>query len=425
MEHTFLIVSILDPTVIPLNCVGVCDNDGVTTSIEELDRHALNNLMDDPNAYIVRSGKTPMRDFNDPETLMKAHPVLFPYGQGGFVESGEGGMRFLDRVRWCLEYGDRRFQRHRSFLFELFAIEQKRLVCQGISAQVRRSDFTEAAHLVSSITKQDMELAAREEDHGSAITNGSIKRLKQLLKAGSTHILGSDKSRINQRAKLWGLTIRKSAPFLWVTISMNDGHDPIVQVLIGEDIDLKWLDIAATKLPAQKRAHNVVADPYAAAKYFQLVTTAFFEHLLGIQTGRSSIKSRMGVLGLIDAYFGSKETQGRGTLHGHNVGWLEGTPAASKLKKRFEDQDFRHRVERYLEKVICADLKGINPTTIADAKQRQGPNPSFAQPPDPYEPNYDATAKEHLKAIVLNSQIHTCKQGACLTLDRYGQERCK
>jgi len=266
-----------------------------------------------------------------------------------------------------------------------------------------------------------MEVAAGEEDRGSTITNSSIRRLKQLLKVGSTNILGSDKSRIDQHAKLWGMTVRKSAPFLWFTISMNDGHDPIVQVLIGEDVNLNRLDIAAVKLPAQKHAHNVAADPYAAAKYFQLVTTAFFEHLLSIQAGQSSIKSRMGVLGLIEAYFGSKETQGRGTLHAHTLGWLDGTPAALKLKKLFEDHDFRHHVERYLEKVICAHLDEVNPTTIAAAKQRHGPNPSFACPPDPYEPDYDVTVKEHLEAIVLNSQLHTCKRGTCLTLDCYGR----
>jgi hypothetical protein len=88
------------------------------------------------------------------------------------------------------------------------------------------------------ITRQDIEKAAQEEAQNLAILNPSVRKLKQLLRAGSTHVLGSDKNRIDQREKVWGLTIRKSASSIWFTYSVNKGHDPVVQVFIGENIDL-------------------------------------------------------------------------------------------------------------------------------------------------------------------------------------------
>ena len=94
---------------------------------------------------------------------MKAHPLLFPYGRGGFVEVGDGSMKFIDRARWSLQYGNKRFRHHRPLLFEVFAIKQKRRVCQGASAQLRRQDFAQTAQLLQTITKHDIEQASLEE----------------------------------------------------------------------------------------------------------------------------------------------------------------------------------------------------------------------------------------------------------------------
>ena len=64
--------------------------------------------------YLIQSGRirNTLRDFNEPEMLMKAHPLLFPYGRGGFVEVGDGSMKFIDRVCWSLQYGNKRFHHH-------------------------------------------------------------------------------------------------------------------------------------------------------------------------------------------------------------------------------------------------------------------------------------------------------------------------
>ena len=121
---------------------------------------------------------------------------------------------------------------------------------------------------------------------------------------------------------------------------MNDTHDPVVQVIIGEDLDLDHFNPLMTTLNTHQHAENVAHDPYGVVKYFQLITTALFESLLGIRVGRSVIESQMGVFGMLDAYFLVKEVQGRGGLHGHNVLWLFGTPAASCLKELFHNESF-------------------------------------------------------------------------------------
>jgi hypothetical protein len=212
---------------------------------------------------------------------------------------------------------------------------------------------------------------------------------------------------------------------LWFTYSVNEGHDPVAQVIIGEDVDLDHFEPVTCSLSSQDRAHNVARDPYGVAKYFQVVTLALFEQLLGIQVGRSSVRSRMGLFGMVDAYMMFKEVQGRGGLHGHSLLWLSGTPAASRLRIKFQDVEFRNRICRFLEQVICAHLDGMTEHSIANHRRSTKPNPSWARPPHPADEDYESVVDNHLLRIVMSSQVHTCQRGSCLIRDRYGQERCK
>ena len=51
---------------------------------------------------------------------------------------------------------------------------------------------------MTTITKHDIATAAREETAGMAITNPSVQKLKSLVTSASAHVLGSDKSRVDQ-----------------------------------------------------------------------------------------------------------------------------------------------------------------------------------------------------------------------------------
>jgi len=150
-----------------------------------------------------------------------------------------------------------------------------------------------------------------------------------------------------------------------------------------------------------------------------------FERLLGITVRSSRISTRIGVLGFLGAYFASKETQGRGGLHGHSSLWEEGTPSALRRQEMFKNVAFRSRVTHFLEKTMCAYLKEVTIGTFNIAKNIPKVNPPFARPPDPYKPGYDSKVVTHLQQIVINSQIHVCRKGACLVLDRHGRGTCK
>jgi len=92
----------VEPEIISLDSLGVVDVEGVDISRSELMAHALYNAVDKPKGsedFMVRRGSVFVNEYgrtdsttgmrNDggpanPNHLLGAFPVLFPYGQGGF-----------------------------------------------------------------------------------------------------------------------------------------------------------------------------------------------------------------------------------------------------------------------------------------------------------------------------------------------------
>ncbi|KIN98789.1 hypothetical protein M404DRAFT_157058 [Pisolithus tinctorius Marx 270] len=115
---------------------------------------------------------------------------------------------------------------------------------------------------------------------------------------------------------IWGTCLFLGGPTIWMTINPADVHDPIAQVLAGEAIDLDKFDVLGGP-DSHQHVINIASNPYAAAKFFNLLIESTLECLLGI-------KSEMGILGELSGYFSVVEAQGRGTLHMHMLLWLAG-----------------------------------------------------------------------------------------------------
>ncbi|KAI1792867.1 hypothetical protein LXA43DRAFT_886761, partial [Ganoderma leucocontextum] len=70
------------------------------------------------------------------------------------------------------------------------------------------------------------------------------------------------------------------------------------------------------------------------------------------------------VLGIVKAYYGCVEAQGRGTLHCHMLIWVEGALNPSKLQQRLQSidgVDFGKRLVDYLDDIIYSSLPLLPP----------------------------------------------------------------
>ncbi|KAF8447512.1 hypothetical protein L210DRAFT_3321898, partial [Boletus edulis BED1] len=80
-----------------------------------------------------------------------------------------------------------------------------------------------------------------------------------------------------------------------------------------------------------------------------------------------------GLFGRCKAYYGTVETQGRGSLHCHMLIWLEGNPSPQQLRDQMlDDPGFRDNIFHWLEDIIHCELPGM--TTAIDSADAQRPS---------------------------------------------------
>jgi Helitron helicase-like domain at N-terminus len=208
-----------------------------------------------------------------------------------------------------------------------------------------------------------------------------------------------------------------------LTINPSDLHDPIAQVFAGEEIDLDKFE--STLGPNKdERAKNIADNPYASAKFFHFIIQTILETLLQIRITNYKVLGEMGILGRVSAYFGTVESQGRGTLHLHILIWLENTPNADEIKEMLKTEDFRAKVAAYIRANLRAYLPGLESVESVNMIPRE-PEIAWSRPPDPDAEDYDRQLESMELRLARTEQIHTCKQNQCLITDKHGVHRCK
>lgn len=403
--------------------------------------HALANISDNERmkAFAVKRGSHFVNEYarkdeqteefidggtSNPNHLYGAFPKLFPYGEGGFEVARPRKVPYETHVKWALEYQDRRFRKDLHFIFQVFGVLQKRKVCSSAKLQIDKAQYRRHEMAIRRLKPSDLLKAAEEEKRRAPITNPAARSLRELVSSLRTKVPGTDESRTGMRSQIWGLTTLKNPASVWVTINPSDTNDPIAQVFAGEDINLS--DFVKTAGPnSTQRAKNIASDPFAAAKFFHYIIAAVLEELFGIKVNkdRGTITREPDILGIVEAYVGTVEAQGRGTLHLHMLLWLRGAPTPAEMKKLLQTESFKQRVRDYIHTTIKASLDSRDGETMTAVKKPKE-SVSYSRPIDPREENYEAKAKDAERALATSVQVHECKENACLYLNK-GHWVCK
>lgn len=417
------------------------DVEAANISDSELLAQALKNTAQDiarnENAQ-VKHGSQPVNEYarvnpetcqrwegaeDDPNHLLAAFPVLFPYGYGGFEVDRKTNVSYPEHVRWALQYSDNRFRHDLQFIFQVFGVILKRKIARAAVVQIERAAYAKHAAAIGRLTTQDFAQASEEEAAKRPFSNPTMSAFRQQISALRSQVMGTDESRREVRAQIWGTTLVHGPPNLWLTLNPSDIHDPLAQVLAGEDIDLDHF--FADKGPnSSTRACNIAADPYAAAEFFHKTIQAVLEQLFGItagsHSGRARIRRKPGVLGTLKSYVGTVEAQFRGMLHLHILLWLDGSPTAQEMIAALKDERFTQKVSRWLGQNITADIGNLGASEIK-AMAREN-NVSFSRPL-----HTDASEEERLerlRTLARNLQVHDCKGHGCI--QRFKETtRCK
>lgn len=396
----------------------------------------LTNLWKDGHegGYAIRHGRQPVSDFppreGDTEDAMdrpnffeKAFPCLYPYGWGGLESRRPVSLDFPEHIRWSLQYWDRRFRKHETFPFIVFGISQRRQALNSARIQMKRHTFEREAHTVAAVTAEKLNRAKAEEERGLPISDAAVNALKKHVYATASRVSGTDQSRYRLRSQIWSTSTILGPPSLWITINPSDLHDPIAQIFAGEEIDMDHFQ--ATLGPDKaKRAKNIADNPYAAAKFFHFMITTILETLFQVKVTSAQVKSGTGVFGKVAAYFGTVESQGRGTLHLHLLVWLKHVPSPEEIATLLKTDAFRDRILAYIRANFRAYVPGLE-STESIARIPHNKEVSYSRPPKPDCEDYDGELRRSELVLARMEQVHTCKPRRCLVYNRHNQLVCK
>nr|GAT52360.1 predicted protein [Mycena chlorophos] len=427
-----------EPHVFPLMAHGVIDVGGDNIPETTLFAHAVENAVPDTYAsdYGIRKGRAFVSEYartdenrercdggsGNPNHLLGAFPVLFPYGYGGFEVDRDVKVTYEAHVQWALQYADKRFRKHSQFIFQTFGVLWKRQVCRSTSLHMDHNEYLANQELISKLEPQDLIQASEEENQKIPISNPAIRLLRRHLTTIRARVQGTDESRVSIRAQIWGLTLRFNPPSIWMTINLSDTNDPIAQVLAGQAINLDQF-VAKQGPNSTKRGRTIAEDPFAASEYFHIVVRLVLEEMLGISVSqRGSITRRPGVLGRISAYVGTVEAQARGSLHLHLLLWLAGGPTAAQMQEALKSEPFRAKVQAFIKQNIRADVSGSIPPPSIRKKMKR--SVAFSRPVDPRNGDFENNIKEKERVNAVQLQSHECTVYYCLKTQN-GRIKCK
>lgn len=433
-----------EPEIIPIQSHGMLDTDTAGLSDSQLLAAALRNTgsqLEEYERLVVKHGSKPVNEYprihsdthlryNGPEEspnhLLGAFPVLFPYGRGGFEVERERAVGYERHARWALMYADKRFRLDLQFIFQTFGVILKRNVYSSTLVQIKRSTFRQHAQAIGRLKAKDFVKASIEEMKKIPFTNPTIRMFRKGLTGLRAQVMGTDESRRVIRSQIWGCTLANGPPSIWLTINPSDVNDPIAQVLAGEAIDLDHF-VASSGPDSASRAQTVAADPYAACEFFHHTIQAMLTHLFGLASegrtgGRGHPKRKTGIFGIVKAYIGTVEAQGRGMLHLHLLLWLESAPTSLEMTNALKTEVFRSKVRTWLEQNVTADINGLSAEEIE--KVPKDSSCSFSRPVDPSSSDFEAMKSAALQKLARSLQVHSCKGHGCLRVFK-GKEQCK
>ena len=420
---------------IPLHSLGVVDVAANDVPENELLAHALANVARDDKAegWAVKRSSDFVNEYprktsdgilsegsaENPNHLLGSFPCLFPYGMGGYEVQRAVKVTYESHARWSLRYEDKRFRKDLHFMFQTFGVLQKRQLCASACLQVSKCAFLQHADNIKSLSASDFDIAAQEEKAHKPFSNLIMRSLRHIISTVQSKVMGTNESCLKIRSLIWGMCVKKGPPSIWLTINPADTQDPIAQLFCGQEIDLDNF-LAHDHRPS---GAAIAADPYAAALFFRTIIYAVLENLLGIQgySRAHPVQRRKGILGNVEAYIGTVEAQGRGTLHLHMLLWLSGSLTTSEMHKRLHEDEFRAKIQKYIATNVHADLSCAKGFDVLSVQKEW--TPAFSRPIDPRQPNYEDKSEEFADRVARTVQVHQCGQ-ACMKV-RNSRMVCK
>jgi hypothetical protein len=401
------------------------DIDSVASTYQQRKLDALRRLKKQEAEFVkFPSGNTPLSTSKNPRIFAWLWPTLFPYGVGMIDNnnvrlSSDFPFHQVDtstHVQQLLALKDNRFQVHKSFIFVISNIIQRRQSSFKARLATNRSWFPVVQSLMQKIDAQSMNMYQAKLDNNPFAkpeTEGEMAAVKVMryISYVSDHIPGSVGDVNTMKQQIHSKIICEGLPHIFATVNPADSHNPIAQVLAGRDINLDTIFHALDGMNKEPsiRARTLAENPVAGAEFFHLMITKFLDIILGVKR-----VSKIGILGKVKGWYAVVEAQIRGSLHLHLLIWIEDAPASPlDMKERINsDLEFKKKLLAWYDDIIC---QSFPEDTVSYLAPVGAPRQLcvLSRPADPDSPDYKQKRGQYHRDLCDNTGLVHAHGSAC------------
>ena len=294
------------------------------------------------HAFHTRPTGNRQHDY-DVDEFVKAFPLQFPFGYGGFPKQKQM-IPFFEGKKNKLEDDVllRHLLRHRKPDFHRSDFN---LVTNTV---LMKSEVFRKVRLQCSLSFKDAKLMGEKYGEMSGIdVNNSVAKVRaevrlspqsqasdkflQSVSAVCADLPHSNEATIVARDEYFSMIVQFGLPALFVTISPDDQRSVWIKVYLLKDQSLHWnrepdIDSIEDKeiiAEYRQRVQDRVKYPGLCAEDYIAITEVFLKHVLQWDAETESARKE-GLFGFTEAFTQATEEQGRKTLHGHFLVWIKG-----------------------------------------------------------------------------------------------------
>lgn len=397
--------------------VGYTDGDHTPQNYTDMKVKALSWCRRGHAFIKSQAGSAPFSD-RDEAFLSSVFPHLDPWG---LVALNHPHRKYksslLRQVQHLLKLHDSPFQRDPAFAFILWNIVQRSEVNKCMSFRVKERQRDSIIKDILSFPPDTLDQLSEKwrlnpSARPTTADEKKIFRVLRKLRHVGSSLKGSAAQKICLRNEIRALINTLGTPALFVTLNPADVHHPLVRILAGADSStMSHLEkgVLLEQFDKQQRALLVAQNPAAAARFFDVMISAFLNSILCPADGP-------GLFGRCQGYYGTVEAQGKGTLHLHMLIWLEGHPNPQDMRDKFESHPgFKDAVFEWLDDIIATSIPGTADVVVPETDARPAlpkdePDPrSFLAPQaadfDDIDEFY-AASDEYLSKLVIRTNWH-------------------
>ena len=347
-----------------------------------------------------------------PNFFQRSFTYLFPYGDASEQEPHRrwAGNPDLCGTRWAkalLQRADStRWRRSPEFVAVCFSNFLRRALMRSLAAVIKKPWFQASAQRLCSIKAEDLTTAAA--SLGAAAdpralfrsdkVSGTIKELSMRLQLVQRSVPYTTPFRLHFRRKLMALRIYDGHPIIFWTLNPSDPYHELRVTFathnrkIGRLFRLDWSDAEkateyADHLPSRKLHEEVVADPYAAVRFFYAFVHLVMRTLFNVAPSDKTLPpdgiagdEQGGIAGIVTSYAGVVESQLRTALHFHFLTTILGFRHPEDFLRKMTD-NFSDAVNAIWKWIACLEFHSVE---------------AFAAycdhgPPASMPPNFDAS----------------------------------